>query len=163
MIKIGDKLPDLTFKYFTAEGDLNEVSVAGLSKEKTMVLIGVPAAFSPTCSEKHVPGLLQKREALLEKGVDSIAVLSVNDPFVMQAWQKELGAENLLFLGDGNVDYTRALGTEIDGSGMFLGPRSKRFGLIAKDGVVTYMFAEDSPPALTGSSVESILDALQSL
>jgi peroxiredoxin len=141
-IKVGDKLPQANFMTFTADGP-TPVSSDDVFKGKTVALFAVPGAFTPTCSAKHLPGFKQHAAEVKAKGVDTIACLSVNDVFVMKAWAKDQGIESeILMLADGNGDFTRAIGLEMDGSKFGMGPRSQRYSLVAKDGVVTQLNVE---------------------
>jgi len=120
----------------------------------------VPGAFTPTCSAKHLPGYVQNATALLTKGVDTIACLSVNDIFVMDAWGKDQGVgDTVRMLADGNGEYTQALGLELDASGFGMGQRAKRFALVVDDGVVAQLHIE-GPGEFKVSSAEFILDNL---
>jgi peroxiredoxin len=141
-IKVGDKLPEANFMTFTADGPA-PLSSADLFKGKTVALFALPGAFTPTCSAKHLPGFKAKAADLKAKGIDTIACLSVNDVFVMKAWAKDQGVEDeIVMLADGNGDFTRAIGLEMDGSKFGMGQRSQRYSLIAKDGVVTQLNVE---------------------
>ena len=141
-IKTGDRLPAGKFKTATADG-LKDVSTSELFDGKTVVFFAVPGAFTPTCDAKHLPGYIEKAAALRAKGVDTIACMSVNDVFVMKAWGKSAGADGaVLMLADGNGDYARALGLELDATGFGMGKRSQRFALIVKDGVATQVNVE---------------------
>ena len=141
-IKTGDRLPAGKFKTATAEG-LKDVTTGELFDGKTVVFFAVPGAFTPTCDAKHLPGYIEKASALRAKGVDTIACMSVNDVFVMKAWGKSAGADGaVLMLADGNGDYARALGLELDATGFGMGKRSQRFALIVKDGVATQVNVE---------------------
>ena len=129
-------------------------------RSKKVVLFSVPGAFTPTCDAKHLPGYVQNADALKAHGADTIACLAVNDVFVMSAWEKSSNAgDNVLMLADGNGDYTRALGLELDASGFGMGTRGQRFSLIADDGVVTQLNVE--PGGEFGiSSAETALEQL---
>ena len=141
-IKTGDRLPAGKFKTATADG-LKDVSTAELFDGKTVVFFAVPGAFTPTCDAKHLPGYIEMAAALRAMGVDTIACMSVNDVFVMKAWGKSAGADGaVLMLADGNGDYARALGLELDATGFGMGKRSQRFALIVKDGVATQVNVE---------------------
>jgi peroxiredoxin len=142
-IKVGDKLPNLTLTQATAEGP-KPVSTDELFKGKTVALFAVPGAFTPTCSAKHLPGFKQQAPTLKGKGVDAIACLSVNDPFVMRAWGEDQAVgEDVLMLADGNGEFTKAVGLEMDGSKFGLGQRSQRYSMIVKDGVVEKLNVEE--------------------
>ncbi len=143
-IKVGDRIPSATLKHMTKDGPAN-VTTDALFKGKTVVLFSVPGAFTPTCHAKHLPGFVQNIEKLRAKGVDTIACLAVNDVFVMDAWAKASNAgDKVLMLADGNADFTKALGLELDASGFGMGTRGKRFALVAKDGVVTQLNVESA-------------------
>jgi glutaredoxin/glutathione-dependent peroxiredoxin len=158
-IKAGDKIPSAKLKLMTAEG-IKEIATDDFFKGKKIVLFAVPGAFTPTCSAKHVPGFVQQAAALRDKGVDTIACLSVNDAFVMGAWGKDQKADGkVLMLADGNGDFTRAVGLELDATANGLGKRSKRYAMIVDDGVVTTLNVE-APGAFEVSSAEAVLKAL---
>ena len=141
-IKVGDKLPEATLMIATPEGP-QATTTAEIFAGKTVALFALPGAFTPTCSAKHVPGFKQHAAELKAKGVDQIACLSVNDAFVMKAWAKDQGVDSeMIMLADGNGDFTKAVGLEMDGSKFGLGSRSQRYSLIAKDGVVTQLNVE---------------------
>ena len=136
-IKAGDKMPAGSFKVITAEGP-RDLSTDDLFSGKTVVLFSVPGAFTPTCDAKHLPGFIEHAAAFKAKGVDTIACMAVNDMFVMKAWGQSAGAgDAVLMLADGNGDYTKALGLELDARGFGLGMRGQRFALIVKDGTAT--------------------------
>ena len=142
-IKAGDKLPNVTLTLATAEGP-KPVSTDELFKGKTVALFAVPGAFTPTCSAKHLPGFKQQAPTLKGKGVDAIACLSVNDAFVMRAWGEDQAVgEDVLMVADGNGEFTKAVGLEMDGSKFGLGPRSQRYSMIVKDGVVSTLNVEE--------------------
>ncbi len=141
-IKVGDRIPAATLKHMTKEGPAN-ATTDELFKGKTVVLFSVPGAFTPTCHAKHLPGFVHNADKLKAKGVDTVACLSVNDVFVMDAWGKASGAtDGVLMLADGNGEFTKALGLELDASGFGMGTRGQRFALVAKDGVVTHLNVE---------------------
>jgi glutaredoxin/glutathione-dependent peroxiredoxin len=143
-IKVGDRIPSATLKHMTKEGPAN-ITTDELFKGKRVVVFSVPGAFTPTCHAKHLPGFVQNIDKLKAKGVDTIACLAVNDVFVMDAWAKASGAsDKVLMLADGNADFTKALGLELDASGFGMGTRGKRFALVAKDGVVTHLNVESA-------------------
>lgn len=142
-IKVGDKLPAVTLTAATAEGP-RPLSTDDIFKGKTVALFAVPGAFTPTCSAKHLPGFKEKASDIKAKGVDTIACLSVNDAFVMKAWGENQGVgEDILMLADGNGDFTRAVGLELDGSKFGMGPRSQRYSMIVADGVVKELNVEE--------------------
>jgi peroxiredoxin len=163
MITIGDALPDATLTESVEFGDScpvppTKLSVAELAKGKTIVMFGLPGAFTPTCSSKHVPGYLAQRDALVAKGVDEIWCVSVNDGYVMAAWgrdQKAIG--KIRMLGDGSAELAKKLGLEVDIPGM--GLRVRRFSLLAVDGVVKQVNVE-APGKLEVSDAETMLGQL---
>ena len=141
-IKVGDKLPDVTLTQATAEGP-KPVTTDEVFKGRRVALFAVPGAFTPTCSAKHLPGFKEKAAEFKAKGVDTIACLSVNDVFVMKAWgEDQKVGDNILMLADGNGDFTKAVGLELDGSKFGMGPRSQRYSMIVKDGVVQTLNVE---------------------
>ena len=142
-IKIGDSLPKATFMTMTAEGPA-PVTTDQLFGAKRVALFAVPGAFTPTCSAKHLPGFKEHAADLKAKGVDTIACVSVNDMFVMKAWAKDQGlTDEVLMLADGNGDFTRAIGLEMDGSKFGMGLRSQRYSFVANDGVVEKLNVEE--------------------
>ncbi len=158
-IKAGDKVPQATFTVMGADGP-KPMSSEELFGGKTVALFAVPGAFTPTCSAKHLPGFKQKAAELKAKGVDAIACVSVNDVFVMNAWGKDQGVgEDVIMLADGNGDFTKAVGLELDGSRFGMGPRSQRYSMIVKDGVVTELNVEQGGEFRV-SSAEYMLDQL---
>jgi len=158
-ISVGDRIPDVTLRTMTNDGPAAVGSEDALGKGK-VVLFAVPGAFTPTCSDHHLPGFVLRAEDILAKGVDSIACIAVNDPFVMGAWGQVQGTEGkVLMLSDGNGEFTAALGLELDGSGFGLGTRSQRYAAIIDDGVITELMVE-SAPGLDVSSADSVLSKL---
>ena len=158
-IQVGDTIPSVKLMQATAEGP-KEVSTDELFKGKTVVLFGVPGAFTPTCSAKHLPGFVTHAEALKAKGVDVIACVSVNDAFVMGAWGKDQGiTDQVALLADGSAVATKAMGLEFDLTARGLGLRCQRFVLVAKNGVVTHI-AVEAPGAFEVSKAEAVLAAL---
>jgi peroxiredoxin len=144
-ISVGDKLPDATFKTMTADG-AKEVSTSDVFAGKKVVLFAVPGAFTPTCSNNHLPGYLENHDAILARGVDTIAVVAVNDVHVMGAWSRFSGGEGkILYLADGNGDFVKAIGLDADFSANGMGLRSKRFSMVVEDGKVTALNVEDKP------------------
>jgi peroxiredoxin len=157
-IQIGDPIPETTLKRIR-EG-VETVDTPSLFNGHNAVLFAVPGAFTPTCSERHLPGFIQHFDEFRKRGIDVYCV-SVNDPFVMQAWgQSQEVPEGLQMLADGNADLTRALGLEMDASGYGMGVRSKRYALYAEDGVVKQLWVE-SPGEFKVSSAEHVLENLQ--
>ncbi len=158
-IKIGDTLPSGSFMTPTEEGPA-PLTTDALFKGKTVALFAVPGAFTPTCSAKHLPGFKQHAAEVKAKGIDTIACLSVNDPFVMKAWAKDQDiTDEVVMLADGNAAWTKMLGLDFDGSKFGMGTRAQRFSLIAKDGVVTQLNVE-APGAFEVSSAEYLLEHL---
>lgn len=156
-IAIGDKIPAVTLKEKTADG-VQDIDTASLLAGKTVVLFGVPGAFTPTCSLNHLPGFLENRDAFFAKGVDEIVVVAVNDHHVMNAWAKASGGEGKIrFLADGNAAFTKALGLELDLSGGGLGLRSKRYSMLVKDGAVVQLNIEDKPGEAEISGAATLL------
>jgi peroxiredoxin len=141
-IKVGDKLPQATFTTMGPEGP-KPVTTQELTAGKTVALFAVPGAFTPTCSQKHLPGFKEKAAELKAKGVDAIACVSVNDVFVMNAWGKDQGVgDSILMLADGNAAFTTAIGLELDASGFGMGKRSQRYSMVVENGVVKQLNVE---------------------
>ena len=157
-IQEGDKIPGATL-HSMRDGKPTPMTTEEIFAGKKVVLFAVPGAFTPTCSMAHLPGYVVHADALKAKGVDSIVCLSVNDAFVMDAWGKSANAEELVMVGDGNGDFTEALGLQMDGSGFGLGTRSQRYAMIVDDGTVTHL-AVEAPGKLEVSAAEAILEAL---
>lgn len=159
MITTGDTLPDLTLTLATENGP-QPVSTADYFGGAKVVLFTLPGAFTPTCSARHLPGYVEKAEALKAKGVDKIACLSVNDAFVMAAWAESAGASGTVdMLADGNAEMAKAMGLDMDASKFGMGTRAVRAALIIEDGKVRDIFVED-PGAFEVSSAEYVLDKL---
>lgn len=158
-IEVGAKMPAGTFAVMGANGP-EQLTSQDLFDGKTVVLFSVPGAFTPTCSAKHLPGYVENAQALKAKGVDTIACLAVNDVFVMSAWgQSGSVGDKVIMLADGNGDYTRALGLELDATGFGMGKRGQRFSIIVEDGTVKALNIE--PPGAFGvSSAEAALSQL---
>ena len=156
-IKVGDRLPEAKFRVMGAEGPAVK-STADTFKGKKVVLFAVPGAFTPTCSNNHLPGFLQNADAFKQKGIDTIAVTGVNDVFVMDAWKKASGAGSKIeFLSDGNGEFAKALDMTLDGSGFGLGTRSKRYAMLVEDGVVKKLNVEDVAGKAEVSGAENLL------
>ncbi|OVA20316.1 Thioredoxin-like fold [Macleaya cordata] len=159
-IAVGDVIPDGTLAHFDAEDQLQQVSVHSLAAGKKVILFGVPGAFTPTCSLKHVPGFIEHAEELKSKGIDEILLISVNDQFVMKAWAKTYPEnKHVKFLADGSANYTHALGLELDLTEKGLGTRSRRFTLLVDDLKVKVANVEQGGE-FTVSSAEDIIKAL---
>ena len=159
-LSVGERLPEATFTTMGADGPqpMTTVEIFG---GKKVVAFAVPGAFTPTCHAQHLPGFLNELEAFKAKGVDTVACIAVNDVFVMDAWAKQSGADGrILFLADGNGDFTRAVGMELDVRAVGLGERSHRYAMLADDGEVTVLNVEDAPASAIMSSAEELLKAL---
>jgi peroxiredoxin len=158
-IKAGERMPQGTLKRMTKEGP-KDFSTDELFKGKVVVLFSVPGAFTPTCDAKHLPGFVQLADQIRAKGVDTIACMAVNDAFVMNAWGKASGVgDRILMLADGNGEYARALGLELDAKGFGMGTRGQRFALIVRDGVATQVNVE-APGQFKVSAAEYVLGQL---
>ena len=158
-IKVGDKVPAAKLQIKTKDG-VQTKTTDELFKGKKVVLFALPGAFTPTCSAKHLPGFVNNHQALKAKGIDSIACLSVNDAFVMDAWGKDQNVEGkVLMLADGNGEFTKAVGLVMDATGYGMGTRSQRYAMVIDDGVVKTLNVE-APGAFEVSSAESVLKAL---
>ena len=152
-------MPSGTFGIMTESGP-GSLSSDELFAGKKVVLVSVPGAFTPTCSLNHLPGFIDQAEQLAAKGVDTVACMAVNDVFVMDAWGKDRGVgEKVVMLADGNGEYSRALGLELDASGFGMGMRGQRFAIVVDDGVATHVAIED-PGQFEVSKAEAILAAL---
>lgn len=158
-LKIGDTLPPATLTSVSDNGP-KAISTEDFFNNKTVVLFGVPGAFTPTCSEKHLPGFINQAGELKAHGVDTIACITVNDPFVVAAWAKAQNAEGVTLLSDGSAEYVTALGMNIDMSDRGFGMRSSRFAIIAKNGVITYIAQEPTPKDHEVSAASTILEQL---
>lgn len=158
-ISVGDRVPAAVMTTMTADGP-GPVSTGDFFAGKKVVLFAVPGAFTPTCSAKHLPGFVNQADDIRAKSVDAIACMSVNDVFVMDAWGKDAGVEDkVVMLADGNGDFTKAIGLEMDGTGFGMGIRSQRFSMIVDDGVVSELNIED-PGAFQVSSASHVLGQL---
>jgi peroxiredoxin len=158
-IKAGEHMPKGVLKRMTKDGP-KDVSTDELFKGKTVVLFSVPGAFTPTCDAKHLPGFVQLADQILAKGVDTIACMAVNDVFVMNAWGKASNVgDKVLMLADGNGEYARALGLELDASKFGMGKRGQRFAIIVKDGTATHVDVEE-PGQFKVSAAEYVLGQL---
>jgi peroxiredoxin len=158
-IAVGDHIPDVQLMTLRDDVPTPVRSAEALGQGK-VVLFAVPGAFTPTCSDYHLPGFVIRAEDLRAKGADVIACVAVNDAFVMGAWGRDQNVgDKVLMLADGNGEFTKAVGLEMDGTGFGLGIRSQRYAAILEDGVVTSLFVESSP-GLDVSSAENVLAAL---
>lgn len=158
-IKVGDSIPNASLHTMTGEGP-KPITTDAIFKGKKVVLFAVPGAFTPGCSNAHLPGFVVNVDAIKAKGVDTVACVAVNDAFVMDAWGKSQNAEHLLMLADGNGDFTRALGLELDATGFGLGKRSKRYSMIVDNGKVTHLNVEPDGAGIKESTAEKILEQL---
>ncbi len=159
-IKVGDRLPQATFKTMTADG-AKPRTTDEVFKGRKVVLFAVPGAFTPTCHKNHLPGFRDNAVAIRAKGVDAIAVTAVNDVFVMDAWAKATEASDKIeFLADGNADFAKAIGLDIDMAQGLGFSRSKRYAMIVEDGVVTTLNVEDTPGKADVSSADTLMKSL---
>ncbi|MFZ5792238.1 MAG: peroxiredoxin [Pseudomonadota bacterium] len=158
-IKVGDKIPSVQLKTMAADG-MKTVSTDEIFKGKKVVLFALPGAFTPTCSAKHLPGFVQHAGKIKAKGVDTIACLSVNDAFVMDAWGKSQNVgDKVLMLADGNADFSKAVGLTMDGTGYGMGLRASRYAMVVENGTVKALNVE-APGAFEVSSAEAVLKLL---
>jgi peroxiredoxin len=156
MINVGDKLPDAKFTVMGPDGPQPK-TVAEVFAGKKVALFAVPGAYTPTCSNKHMPGFVNRVDELKAKGIDAIACTAVNDVFVLTNWAKDTGAAGKIeMLADGSGDFAKAIGLDIDLAGFGLGLRSKRYAMLVDDGVVKVLNVEDSPPVADKSSAETL-------
>lgn len=158
-IKVGEKMPAGTFKQMTQDGPKN-LSTDELFAGKKVVIFSVPGAFTPTCDAKHLPGFVERAGDLKAKGIDTVACMAVNDVFVMNAWGKHSNVgDKVLMLADGNGEYAKALGLEMNGTGFGMGMRGQRFAAVVDDGKVTGLFVE-GPGEFKVSSADHVLGQL---
>ncbi len=158
-IAVGDRIPEAQLRIMTDQGP-RPVRSSDVLGEGKVVLFAVPGAFTPTCSDHHLPGFVVRADEIKAKGVATIACIAVNDPFVMGAWGRDQKVgDRVSMLSDGNGEFTRLMGLEMDGSAFGLGSRSQRYAAILEDGVVRALFVEEKP-GLDVSSAESVLAAL---
>ena len=159
-IKVGDQLPEATFRVMTSEGPAVKTT-ADIFKGKKVALFAVPGAYTGTCHKMHMPSIFLNAYAIKEKGVDSIAVVSVNDVFVMSAWKRDVDQrDEAVFLADGNADFAKAIGMELDASGNGLGIRSKRYSMLVEDGVLSKLNLEVNPGKVEVSGGDTLLGQL---
>jgi peroxiredoxin len=160
-VTVGDRVPEATLTVMTPEGPSGQ-STTTLLGAGTTVLFAVPGAFTPTCSARHLPGFVERAEEIRAAGVDRIVCMAVNDVFVMDAWGKSVGVgEAVVMAADGNGEFTRALGLEMDASGFGMGERAQRFAIIVQDGVIKHLMVE-GPGEFRVSSADSVLERLGS-
>ncbi|HSM42828.1 MAG TPA: peroxiredoxin [Afifellaceae bacterium] len=159
-VSVGDRLPETTFFIMGPDG-LEKKTTSEIFGGRKVVLFGVPGAFTPTCTNNHLPGFLEHRDAILDKGVDEIAVVSVNDVFVLNAWAEHTrGKGRITFLSDGVAEFAKAAGLDIDRTSVGQGSRLKRFSMIVEDGVIKSMEVEDAPSEATATGAARILEEL---
>lgn len=158
-IKAGDRLPSATFTVMTAEGPKPRTTDE-IFKGKKVVLFAVPGAFTPTCSNNHLPGFVKNAAAIKAKGIDTIAVTGVNDVFVMGAWKKASNADTIEFLADGSAMFAKALGLTADLTERGLGVRSQRYAMVVDDGVVKTLNVEDAPGKADVSGADNLMKSL---
>ncbi len=159
-IAIGDRLPEASFRVMEDDG-IKTLTTGEVFGGKKVVLFAVPGAFTPTCHLKHLPGFIDNAKAFKKKGIDKVVCVAVNDPFVLAAWEKKSdGKGKVLFLSDGNAEFTRKIGMDFDGSGIGLGTRSKRYAALVDDGVVKALNVEDSPGVAVESTAAKLLERM---
>jgi peroxiredoxin len=159
-IAIGDRLPEASFRVMEPDG-IATVTTGELFGGKKVVLFAVPGAFTPTCHLKHLPGFIESAGEFKKLGIDTVACVAVNDPFVLGAWAEASGGKGkVLFLSDGNAEFTKRIGMDFDGSGVGLGTRSKRYAALVEDGVVKALNVEDSPGVAVESTAAKMLERL---
>ncbi|VXC56604.1 peroxiredoxin [Sphingomonas sp. 8AM] len=157
-IAVGDPLPSVQLTRLTADGR-EPVDTGAYFKGRRVALFAVPGAYTPTCSAKHLPGFVEKAEALKAKGIDEIACTAVNDPFVLEAWAKANDAQDVTMLADGNADFATALGLDMDGTRFGMGRRSQRYAMVVNDGTVESLHVE-APGEFRVSSADHLLETL---
>lgn len=157
-VQVGDRIPDVPITIAGSEGPQQTTSSEYFSG-KRVALFAVPGAFTPTCSARHLPSYVERAAALKEKGVDEIACISVNDPFVMSAWGERDGSQDITMIADGNGVFAQAVGLEMDGSKFGMGKRSQRYSMVVNDGVVEQLNVE-APGEYRASSAETMLEQL---
>lgn len=161
MLKQGDTIPDISVKQMTSDGP-TDVSLTEYCKGRKVIIFALPGAFTPTCSETHVPSYVANADALRAKGVQAIACVSTADFFVMNAWGKSMGVgDSVDMLADGNHEFTRAAGMTVDLTVAGLGERSLRYAMVLDDGVISHIAVEDNPGEATVSAAEAVLAALE--
>jgi glutaredoxin/glutathione-dependent peroxiredoxin len=159
-IAIGDRLPEANFRVMGPDG-IKTLTTGEVFGGKKVVLFAVPGAFTPTCHLKHLPGFIESADEFKTLGIDTVACVAVNDPFVLGAWAEASGGKGkVLFLSDGNAEFTRKIGMDFDGSGIGLGTRSKRYSALVEDGVVKALNVEDSPGVAVESTAAKLLEQL---
>ena len=161
-VEVGDRIPNVVLKHMGSDGplDVREISTEDMCSGKKVVLFGLPGAYTPVCTAEHLPGFVGKAKTIKSKGVDKIACVSANDPFVMQAWAQAQGADDVLMLSDSKTEFTEAMGLTLDLSDFGLGNRSERYAMVIDDGVITALYVEESILACDVSSSEALLASL---
>ena len=160
-IRLGDRIPPVTFMWMGPESpiDVRNISSDEIFEGKTVAVFGLPGAYTPVCSAEHLPGFVKHADQIKSKGVDSIICVSVNDPFVMQAWAQDHNvSNNVMMLCDPKVDFTNAIGLNLDLSDFGLGDRSERYSMIVEDGIVTALNVEESILSCEVSSADALLE-----
>jgi peroxiredoxin len=157
-ITVGERLPDATLVRVTPDGP-EQLATTDFFAGRTVALFAVPGAFTPTCSARHLPGFVENLDALKAKGVDEIACTAVNDAFVLAAWAKSAGADGITMLADGNGDFAKAIGLDVDSSRFGMGTRSQRYAMLVEDGVVKQLEVE-APGEFRVSSAPHLLSLL---
>ena len=157
-IKAGDRLPNVTFHVMTSDGPKTKTT-DDVFKGKKVALFGMPGAFTGACHGKHMPTIVQNLDALKAKGINTIAVTSVNDPFVLGIWQQAIDTDQIQLLGDGNAEFATAIGLTFDGSRLGFGTRSQRYSMLVEDGVVKKLNVEQ-PGKFEVSSGDKLLEQL---
>ena len=158
-IQVGDRLPDVPLAIATADGP-QQTTASEYFAGKKVALFAVPGAFTPTCSARHLPSYVEKARELKDSGIDEIACVSVNDPFVMAAWGERDGSPDITMLADGNGAFSDAIGLSMDGAKFGMGKRSQRYSMLVHDGVVEQLNVE-APGEYRASSAEHLLDQMQ--
>ena len=159
-IKVGDKIPSATLRYLSPEGP-KEITTDELFRGKKVALFAVPGAFTPACSQRHLPGFVERASDLKAKGIDTIACVAVNDTFVMDAWGKAQNVgDKVMMLADGSGEFAHAVGLELDARGRGLGMRSQRYSMLVDNGVVKSLNVEAQPGQVEASSADAMLKAL---
>jgi glutaredoxin/glutathione-dependent peroxiredoxin len=159
-IAVGSRLPDATFRVMTPDGPASRTT-DDIFAGKRVVLFAVPGAFTPTCSNSHLPGFLTHYDAFKAKGIDTVACTAVNDVHVLNAWAKATGADGgIIFLSDGNGDFARAIGLDQDGTASGLGLRSKRYAMLVEDGVVKALNIDEQRGSTEMSAADVLLAAI---
>ncbi len=159
-ISVGSRLPETKFTMMTSSGPAPKTT-SEIFGGKTIALFAVPGAFTPTCHRNHLPGFIENADALLAKGVDQIVCTAVNDIFVLSAWANATGAQDkIVFISDGNGDFAKAIGLDMDGSPMNMGIRSRRYAMLVEDGVVKVLNIEEGPGKAEKSGAAALLAAI---